>query len=313
MKRSTSWVVNDAGKTPVPRVAARTLRKRLEATWSELSAACRPRHDPERVHRLRVATRRALAALAAFRDIGPGKQRAWFEKWLRRIRRAAGDTRDLDVLTGRLQREPAADEGQTHSAQAARARQRLVEMLANRRDVSREPMRQVRERLVAADWPGRVERFLEAVAAATTRTSFADYGRQRMRPLLERFFDHAKRTSQTASDIHRLRIEGKKLRYAIEIFAVVFPPTQRAACSAVLEELQNSLGEFTDHAAASDRLRRLSKEKNMAPDRVALVALRKAEDIRAAEARRAFAKWWKPSRRRQLRRRIERTLQRKTA
>jgi len=313
MKRVTSWVVSDSGKTPVPRVAARTLRKRLEATWRELAVACRPRHDPQAVHQLRVATRRSLAALAAFRDLVPGKRRAWFEKWLRRIRRAAGDTRDLDVLTGRLQREPAADECQTHSAKAARARRRLVAMLAKRRDVSREPIRKVQERLVAADWPGRVERLLEAVAASTMDVSFADYGRQRMRPLLERFFDRAKRTSRTAADIHRLRIEGKKLRYAIEIFAVVFPPAQRAACSAALEELQSSLGEFTDHAAASDRLRRLAKEKAVGPDRVALVALRKAEDIRAAEARRAFAKWWKPSRRRQLRRRIERTLHRKTA
>ena len=243
----------------------------------------------------------------------PDKRRAWFEKWLRRIRRAAGDTRDLDVLTGRLQRKPADDQSKGQSARAARARERLVTMLAKRRDVSREPIREVRERLLAADWPCRVERLLQAVSTADIKTSFADYGRQRMRPLLERFFIQAERTSRDAVGIHRLRIEGKKLRYAIEIFAIVFPPGQRAACSAALEELQKTLGDFTDHAAASDRLRRLAKEKDMGPDRPTLVALRKAEDAQAEEARLAFVKWWKPSRRRQLRRRIERTLQRKTA
>lgn len=313
MNRSSNWSVADSGQTPVPQVASRTLRKRLEATWTELAAACRPRHDPERVHQLRVATRRSLAAVAAFRDLLPAKRRAWFEKWLRRIRRAAGDTRDLDVLTGRLERTPPADEAGARSPAAVRARRRLVTMLAKRRDVSREPIREVRDRLVKADWPGRVERLLEAVEAATTRATFAAYGRRRMQPLLERFFAKADQTHRHAADIHRLRIEGKKLRYAMEIFAGIFPPARREACAEALAELQKTLGEFTDHAAAADRLRRLAREKEVGPDRPALVALRKAEDNRAEQARRAFAKWWKPSRRRRLRRHIEQTLRHKTA
>ena len=63
-------MVTDGGWTPVVKVAARTLRKRLEAVWRELGAACRTRHEPERVHQLRVATRRTLATLTAFRESG---------------------------------------------------------------------------------------------------------------------------------------------------------------------------------------------------------------------------------------------------
>ena len=309
MARSNSWAVAETGKAPVVQVAERTLRKRLEAVWSELAAACRPSHDPERVHRLRVATRRTLAAFAAFRGLVPASERDWFEKRLRRIRRAAGDTRDLDVLTGRLEREsPRTGGGDQRSARASRARERLVAMLAKRRDVSRRPIQEVRDELRTADWAGRVETLLDEVAGCGRAESFAAYGRRRFRRLLEDFFRRADRRLKDAADIHRLRIEGKKLRYALEIFAAVFPAAELAACHDNLEQLQETLGEFTDHASAADRFRRWSREKGVGPDRRTLADLRRLEDERAEVAKQAFIKWWKPSRRRALRRSFERPL-----
>jgi CHAD domain-containing protein len=302
MKRAISWAVTEAGDQPVGQVAERTLRKRLEAVWSELTAACRPRHDPERVHRLRVATRRTLAALAAFRGLVPDKRRVWFEKRLRRIRKAAGTTRDLDVLSGRLQQDSPRE-------RAGAARARLVAMLARRREVSREPIHAVRDQLRSEDWAGRVEKLLAGLATSRPRASFAGYGRPRFRRLLDEFFRRADRKLKDAASIHRLRIEGKKLRYALEIFAPVFPPAELAACHAALEQLQETLGEFTDHASAADRFRRWAREEGVGPDRRALAELRRLEDERAEEARRAFVKWWKPARRRALRRRFERTLE----
>ncbi len=314
MKRASAWAVTDAGSTPVARVAARTLRKRLEAVWRELENACRPRHDPERVHQLRVATRRTIAALSAFRGVVPAKQRAWFEKRLRRIRRAAGSTRDLDVLTGRLTREAAAPETRSSiAAKAAAARGRLLAMLAKRRDVSRQPIRGVLDELAAADWPARVERLVEGVRRSGRDEPFATFGRRRFRQLVNRFFRRADRRLEDAADIHQLRIEGKKLRYALEIFAPVFPAAERSACHDALETLQETLGEFTDHASAADRFRRWAREEGVGPDRQALAVLRRAEDARAEEARRAFVKWWKPGRRRALRRRFEQTVRRRPA
>jgi len=309
MKRSVAWTVTEGGRVPVARVAARTLRKRLETVWSELRGACRQRHDPERVHQLRVATRRTLAALAVFRDLVPARRRRWFEKRLRRIRRAAGMTRDLDVLTGHLT-EPAAAEPRLL---AARARRRLVTMLAKRRDLSREPIRQVREALLAADWPGRVERLIDGIGRRDSSEPFAAYARRRFPVLLERFFSRADRKLTDAAEIHRLRIAGKKLRYALEIFAPVFPAATRTACEEALEMLQETLGRFTDHAAAADRFRRWSREEGVGADRETLAALRRLEARRAEKARRAFVKWWKPGRRRELRKRFEQTLDRESA
>jgi CHAD domain-containing protein len=308
MKRSNAWAVREAAETPVVRVAVRTLRKRLDAAWADLASACRPRHDPERVHRLRVATRRTLAALTAFRSLVPAKQRIWFEKRLRQIRRAAGDTRDLDVLTGRLT-GTSAGSGSGRDLKSARARDRLVAMLSRRREVSRRPIQAVRDELQAAGWADRVERLLDEVGTADSEDDFAAYGRRRFRRLLDRFFSRADRKLKDAADIHRLRIEGKKLRYALEIFAPVFPADRLARCREALERLQETLGEFTDHASAADRFRRWAREKGVGPDRQVIAAFERHEDEQAEQAQRAFVKWWKPARRRALRKSFERTIE----
>jgi CHAD domain-containing protein len=312
MKRSVAWAVKDSGKLPVTRVAARTLRKRLETVWSELRAASRRQHDPERVHQLRVATRRTLASLTAFQDLVPKKQRRWFEKRLRCIRHAAGATRDLDVLRDALSRK--ALPGDKHSLPVTLdARKRLVAMLAKRRDVARESIREIREALIADDWPGRVERLLATVASRASNDSFLAYARHRFPELLERFFKRADRKLVTADEIHQLRIAGKKLRYALEIFAVAFPAATQTASLDALETLQETLGTFTDHAAAADRFRRWAREDGVGVDQATLVALRRHEDHRAEKARRVFAAWWKPSRRRALRRSLEPTFERVSA
>src|SRR5262249_46028634 len=57
-----------------------------------------PYKDPEHVHQLRVGTRRAGAALRAFKGCLPRKHRLATRDSLRTIRRAAGDARDWDVF-----------------------------------------------------------------------------------------------------------------------------------------------------------------------------------------------------------------------
>ena len=307
MKRFSAWIVTEDGRRPAGLVAVRTLRRRLDAVWCELPiAGARSTRDPESVHRLRVATRRAIAALDAFRDLLPAKRTAWFVKQLRRIRRSAGEARDLDVLTDRLAGEPAAIAG-------ARARHRLVAMLSKQREASRQPIRMQHERLLDGDWLDRVERLLADVPTGRGQETFREYARRRFRPLMRRFFEAADKRLRDADEIHALRIEGKKLRYAMEIFAAVFPPGIRARCYDALERLQKTLGDFTDHAAAADRFRRLAHEKAAVANRDILERLCAEEERRADAARKAFTKWWDAERRRALRRRFEQTLRKASA
>jgi CHAD domain-containing protein len=128
MKLSSAWIVIEDGRCPAGTVAARTLRNRLDAVWRELPAAgSRTVRDSESVHRLRVATRRAIAAMDAFHDLLPMRRSKWFAKRLRRIRRSAGEARDLDVLTDRL----AGEAGETVGGRARRRalRRRFEETL----------------------------------------------------------------------------------------------------------------------------------------------------------------------------------------
>lgn len=303
MKPSSTWTVIDDGSTPAARIAARTIRKRLQAVWMILPRACRHAGASEEVHQLRVATRRALAALAAFEKLLPEKRRAWFEKQLRRLRRAAGEARDLDVLTDRLQGD----------ASGRTARGRLVAMLSRQRIVSRQPIRDRYERLLEADWPARVERLLESLASEDRHGRFGDYARRRVRRLVGRFFETADRPMRSADELHAFRIEGKKLRYSLEIFATVFPAEVRGRCYKALERLQKTLGDFTDHAAAADRFRRWSHEEAAAAHRDVIERLRRDEERLADHARRNFSAWWNDERRSDLRRAFDSTLRRRTA
>lgn len=310
-RQRRGWLVAEADSAPVGRVAARTIRTRLEIVWSELAAAVRNPTCADSVHRLRVATRRALAALDAFADLVPAKRAAWFTRRLREVRKVAGDARDLDVLTGRLAIRPAATADLP--TKAALARGRLVAMLSRQRDTSREPIRDIHGKLLAAGWEDRVEELLARIPAGFRQPSFAAYAGERVGPLVERFFAKADRKLRDDDDVHRLRIAGKKLRYALEIFASVFPQRERVRCQDALERLQKTLGDFTDHAAAADRFRRLSRADRSGLDRDALAGLERREAKLAAEARKTFVKWWNGGRRRELRRTIERSLERRSA
>lgn len=303
MALQSTWLVVEDGRTPASQVARRALRKRLDAVWIELQAAAGERPDADRVHRLRVATRRTLAAVQAFADLLPAKGRDWFAKRLRKVRRAAGEARDLDVLTDRLGREAGA-------AASRPARERLVAMLSRRRAASRTPIRQLRDALLAADWHGRAERLLDDVGRRGRDRPFAEFARRRFRPVMTRFFVKADRRLRSAEEIHQLRIEGKKLRYALEIFACVFPARERVRCEDALQRLQDTLGAFTDHAAAADRFDRWARSDGIGLEQQTLVALHDLEAAEASKARKAFVKWWSPARRRWLRRTLERTLRR---
>src|SRR5512144_1897709 len=87
-------------------VAVRTMRNRLDAVLHYLTLAAETEDkDGEHVHQLRVWSRRAVAALDLYRDWMPRRRRKWVRKHLKQIRRAAGGTRDCDVLIQRLQRK----------------------------------------------------------------------------------------------------------------------------------------------------------------------------------------------------------------
>lgn len=319
MTLSARWMASDGPDSPVRGVAERIVRQLLEAVWELLGRAADERSlRSEDVHRLRVATRRSLVAIELFGDLLDGREREWFERQLRGIRRTAGEARDLDVLVERLGRDPRASvkppasaNGRCLSAAEVRDRkrlQRLLAMLGRQQESSRRPIRELQGKLVDRDWPSRVDRLVEPLGSGGRRP-FGKHARRRLAPFMRRFFRTADSRHRDAEDLHELRIEGKKLRYALEICGVVFDAKQRTRCLDAIAELQKRLGDFTDHAAAADRFGRWRRQKAARACRAELSTLHRQESKLADEARRTFTKWWTPRRRRSLCRRFERSLE----
>ncbi len=317
MTLSARWMVADGPDSQARSVADRIVRHRLATVWELLERVAEERSlRSEDVHQLRVATRRSLVAIELFGDIVDARERDWFERQLRRIRKSAGEARDLDVLIERLGRDLAAAKptaagggrsGATEEAKERKSLKRLLAMLGRQRESSRRPIRVLHRKLVDNDWASRADRLVKPLSSGGKR-SFGRHARRRFAPVMRRFFRTADRRHRDAEDLHELRIEGKKLRYALEICGVVFDARQRTRCLEAIEELQERLGDFTDHAAAADRFGRWRRQKAARACRDELSKLHRRESKLADEARRAFTKWWTHRRRRELGRRFERSL-----
>ena len=104
MSQSGKWIDGIRPDGTVCDSARVSLAARLAAVayWLPLAAE-HADQDVEHIHRLRVSTRRAIAALKLYRDLLPRKPFRWLKKRLKKIRRAAGEARDLDVLAEWIQ------------------------------------------------------------------------------------------------------------------------------------------------------------------------------------------------------------------
>ena len=85
------WIPGLHADTPLADAGRRVLAARLEVVRDALPPAVnRPDEDPEYVHQLRVATRRAGAAVEIFAGCLPEKAYRKARKQLRRVRRGIG-------------------------------------------------------------------------------------------------------------------------------------------------------------------------------------------------------------------------------
>src|SRR5205085_11051528 len=93
------WIDGLTADTPLAEAAEHVLSVRLRAVGEALPKASQEADkDPEYVHQLRVATRRADAALNIFEACLPKKVQKAARKRLKRMRQAAGAARDWDVF-----------------------------------------------------------------------------------------------------------------------------------------------------------------------------------------------------------------------
>lgn len=239
--------------------ADRVVRQRLTALTRALPGAVRG--DVDAIHQARVATRRV-------REVLPLAGRAhahWMKKTVRRLTRALGPVRELDVARLTLD-ETAREAGETGGGVAA-LRQALAEERAARharltRAVARADLDRLQRRMIAgagrrvaasgsaaADRDARVA---EAVGRAARRADAVDAAMARAGAMY------------LPDRLHEVRIAVKKLRYAVEIVTEL-RRSRATARLALLKRVQDCLGQMHDLDVLIVRIRAL-QGSTRAPD-----------------------------------------------
>jgi CHAD domain-containing protein len=291
------WIEGLSPDEPLAQAAQAVLKARLEVVRLHLPLAlAQADEDPEYVHQLRVGTRRSDAALRIFRDCLPRKTYRAARGRLRAIRRAAGAARDwdvfLDALRERLEGARAAERpgldfligyslGQRHAAQSS-----LAAVEQNQPD----PFDQFMNETV-----GRVRPPREG-----EQTRLIDLARPMLQTLMRGLREKAAGDLSDYEHLHQVRIAGKRLRYAMEVFADCFGAGFREVAYPQVEQMQEILGRANDSHVAATRLS-LLREKlgtyvaTWERVRAGIESLLRSHQRRLAQERRRFVKWWASS------------------
>lgn len=290
------WIDGLDAATGLVAAARRVLAIRFGRVRDHLPAVIAPiDDDTEHVHQLRVATRRADAALRVFRSCLADRPFKDARRRLRRLRRAAGAARDWDVfgeeLAGRMTDAAARD---------AAGLEYLAGYAQGQRDAAG-PALIAAAQAHQVDFDARLEVLLDAVAPpedGSPEPRLLDLAR----PELSRLHAELERTAEADLDdyanLHQVRIAGKRLRYAMELFAGCFPAAFRDDGYPRIEELQEILGRANDSHVASERLTALrDRLKRTAPAlwkraRAGMEGLLRFHQRRLPRERKQFAAWW---------------------
>jgi CHAD domain-containing protein len=290
------WISDLKPDTPLAEAARHVLFVRLQVVKDYLPrAALESDRDIEYVHQLRVGTRRSDAALRLFSACLTKKIYGKARRRLRRLRRAAGSARDWDVfLADLLERERAA--GAKHRP----GLDFLIGYSLGQRAAAHAELEAAYQEQGPA-FEAFLARTVEAVRPQedpSAPTILVDLAR----PML---FDRLRDLEQAAlgdltdyAQLHQVRIAGKRLRYAMEVFANCFDPTFRDELYPRVELLQEILGRANDSHVAAGRVSSL-RERLQAVCASAWPRLRpgieqllRSHQRRLPQERRRFLKWW---------------------
>jgi CHAD domain-containing protein len=291
------WFWVEPLSAPVAAAAERIVGQRLEDVQRFLPLAARhDAEDVEYVHQLRVSCRRAAAALRAFESFAPRDVRK-LKSWLKRLRRAAGPARDADVFLGRLRTEldPTNQLAQEIVAVVVQSRidaqRALVKVDAK---AAQGGLKKVTQKCLAA---------FRKSDAPDAEMTFAEFAQEAIREPASGLHAVDAHNARLA-ELHALRIAGKRLRYALEIFHSAAADGLRLETYPQVEELQERLGAINDRVASQRRLQQWLAELP-ADDLAAFAAgLVVGEHAAAVGLRNQFLAWWTPERQAQLREQI---------
>lgn len=284
------WIEGLTPPMPVVEAARLTLDVRLAVIAHHLDAALAPApKDPEHVHQLRVGTRRAVAALDIFAGCLKEKHHRKARKRLARLRRAAGGARDWDVFQLAL----------GAPADGAPLSDFLVGYARGQRDAAQASLD-----AAAEEFPTGFKEFQQKLLDRLTPPADGPATlRELAAPLLHdriaQFQEAAQHDLHDYAHLHAVRVMGKRLRYAMEVFAPCYVEPFRQEFYAEIEAMQDILGRANDSHVAATRIKEL-RQRIRAADPTVWRRLRPEVDAwlrlherRLPVERRNFVAWWK--------------------
>ncbi len=286
MARFEKWIKDASPERPTAKVAASTLKQRLRAVEKYLQrAADRSRGRVEDVHQLRIWTRRAGAAIDLYRDLLPKDSARAMTKTLKRVRKAANEARDIDVLVERLLPDDTIPN-----------KTKLLKRLRKRRRRAQRPIRKIRQRLIASGQFRRCAKQLRrGLSSKRGKRRFDVWSRERMQPVIAEFLLAGKSDHTDFDRLHAFRIQTKKLRYALELTTAAFSTEIDQELYPKVEALQARLGAVSDRATAQDLFQAwLEVAKPEEARQLEILLERETEELVRAQTQ--FLEWWTPTR-----------------
>ena len=288
------WIAGLRGDMPVQEAAKKVLALRLGVVHHHLPAAVfHADDDSEHVHQLRVGTRRAGAALRLFANCLPARLYKKTRKALRTIRRSAGEARDWDVflemLQARLTKAP---------LKQRRGLDFLLGFAHGQRVLAQEHLRQAHGEK-ADKFTRHIQQVIDELdAAEPSSQTLSELAVPMLTQLLSELEAAARADLQDYEALHQVRILGKQLRYAMEIFESCFASELRQRYYPAVVEMQEILGLANDSYAAYQRLNALrsrlmrTQPKQWPQYREGIETLLAFHERRLPLQRKKFVKWW---------------------
>lgn len=215
--------------------------------------------DPEYVHQLRIATRRAGAALKAFEGCTDPRQARKAGKMLKRIRKAAGLARDCDV-----HRDLFLELKRSAPPEAAQIIDLVLDELKALRAEAQKHIEEIFEKYPLKKIARRRARLCSRVHpqpagdGANGRTlTLGELAQRTVGRAVEDVRKELSVSKDEPEQLHQLRIECKRLRYAFELFEECAPEPERKPAQKALKSLLDTLGELNDAETMLHKVREL--------------------------------------------------------
>jgi CHAD domain-containing protein len=223
---------------------AEVLRVRFDEVLQFCDAALDPT-DAEGVHDMRVATRRLRSVLRDFADVLGKHTLSGLTRPLKRLADALGKVRDLDVLIEELE-----NLGDVPECPVRDGIEQITAIYRERRIAAQRVLENRLTGEFVLDLRTRFNAALESTIRQRRLFELADMGDEARRAItkcLKEFQDLSEVIYYPFSTkrIHKLRIAGKHLRYAIELFSPHFGDALKPFADG-MKGMQKHLGDLHD-------------------------------------------------------------------